>query len=71
MNDEPLTLKQAAAYSGLSTQALKKAAQRGVLNATLDQSAPRGPLWLTTRADVDRYVEQHARPMAGRGTAER
>jgi len=48
---ELITLKEAAAYSGLSLSHLRHMAQKGRL-----QARKRGMQWFTTREAVDRYI---------------
>jgi hypothetical protein len=57
MPDDRLTLKQAAALVGHNPASLRQAVLRGKLTATQEQT-PRGPVWYTTRADLDRYLDQ-------------
>ena len=52
-----IPLSEAAKHCGLTRQALKKAAQRGTLQAE-KVPTPRGDVWMTTRADVDRYLSE-------------
>lgn len=61
MDDERVTLEEAAAALGVNLWRLRKAVYREKLPAKRIGSAKRG-IWLVTLADVRAYVETHPRP---------
>lgn len=52
-----LTMRQASNQTGLQPQSIRQAIRRGVLLGWQEQT-PRGPVWYTTQADLDAYLEQ-------------
>ena len=60
MEQERMTLKEAAKYSGLDPSTLRRQANRKRLKA--EQVIERGnPVWYVTRADLDAYLAQRSR----------
>lgn len=60
MDQERMTLKEAAAYSGLSASTLRVQINRERLKAERVRERG-GYVWYVTRGDLDDYIEQRSR----------
>ena len=58
MNDEQMTLQQAADYLGLKADSLRRQAGRGALRA---YKIGNGRDWIVDRSEVERYARENKR----------